>query len=396
MRGRIVIVGGGIVGTATALSLSRSGRAPITLVEAEDELATHQSGRNSGVVHSGLYYPPGSLKAELCRRGREAVFELCEEDGVECRRTGKLVVATNPGEVPELDRLEANGRANGLAVRRLAGDAVAELEPHCRAVAALWVPETGVVDFRQVVAAIAARLETAGVEIRRATRVLAIRSRPGGLVVETTAGEVEAGRLINCAGLQSDRVARAAGLRPDLRIVPFRGDYFELPEERRHLVNGLIYPVPDPRYPFLGVHVTRTIDDRVELGPNALWAFAREGYGRFDISLADLGSALGFGGFWRFLAANRRRGVKELLLRARRRFLAQARRLIPELELSDLHRGRCGIRAQAIDRAGRTIDDFHILESGPMLHVLNAPSPAATAALAIGDEIAARLERRAG
>jgi L-2-hydroxyglutarate oxidase len=388
---RSVVVGGGIVGLATAVAMAERGDPPIVL-EAEDRLAAHQTGHNSGVIHSGLYYKPASLKARTCRAGLKAMYQFCAEENVPHRRCGKLVVAVTKDELPRLDTLEERGRANGVNVRRLGPEEIKEREPETVGVAGLWVPETGVVNYSLVTNALARRLTRLGGEVRLGHRVLSIRGDGGGMVFETTGGEVRAARLVNCAGLQSDRVARLAGVAPTVRIVPFRGEYYTLRPERADLVRGLIYPVPDPALPFLGVHFTRGIDDVVEAGPNAVLALKREGYSRRDVSFRDIADLASFPGFWRMARAQWRNGLDETLRSlSKARFLASLKKLVPALTEDDIVPGGSGVRAQAVGRDGRLIDDFHIQTAPGMVHVLNAPSPAATASLAIGREIADRI-----
>jgi L-2-hydroxyglutarate oxidase len=390
-RDRTAVIGGGIVGIATALALAERGYAPVVL-EAEDGLARHQTGHNSGVIHSGLYYKPGSLKARMCRAGLEAMYRFCAEEGVPTRRCGKLVVAVRADELPRLATLEERGRANGVTLRRLGPAEIKEHEPEVVGVAGLWVDETGVVDYSLVTEAMARRLVRLGGEVRTGHRVASIARDGRSFVIGTASGEIRASRLVNCAGLQSDRVARLAGLQPGVRIVPFRGEYYVLRAERRDLVRGLIYPVPDPALPFLGVHFTRGIDDVVEAGPNAVLALRREGYSWGDISIPDIVDWAAFPGFWRMARAQWRNGLGEIRRSlSRARFLKSLQTLMPALKDDDIERGGSGVRAQAVGVDGRLIDDFFI-QSGPgMLHVLNAPSPAATASLAIGLEVASRL-----
>lgn len=387
-----VIVGGGIVGLATALALAEQGDAPIVL-EAESGVARHQTGHNSGVIHSGLYYKPGSLKAQTCRDGLAAMYRFCEEEGVPHRRCGKLVVAVNEAELPRLAALEERGRANGVSVRRLPGEALRDYEPEVAGIAGLWVEETGIVDYTRVSEAMARRLARLGGSVRTGHRVETITRDDGRIVLETTGGTLRAARMVNCAGLQSDRVARMAGVEPGVRIVPFRGEYYVLSPQAAHLVRGLIYPVPDPALPFLGVHFTRGIDDVVEAGPNAVIALRREGYRWSDISPRDIFDWASFPGFWRMARKQWRNAASEIgRSLSRPRFLHSLQALLPRLRDSDIVRGGSGVRAQAVDRTGKLVDDFHIQTAPGMVHVLNAPSPAATASLAIGREIARRLQ----
>ncbi len=387
----VAVVGGGIVGTASALALAAGYRASVLLLEAEDRLAAHQTGHNSGVIHSGLYYKPGSLKAETSTAGREALYRFCSEEGIRHERCGKLVVATEERELPALAELARRGQANGLTgLRRLAAGEIPDYEPAAAGIAALWVPETGIVDYPAVTQAMARRFERLGGEIRLGSRLRRVRRRAGGLALEA-GGEVEARAVVNCAGLACDRVARLCGVAPAVRIVPFRGDYYELRPERRSLVRGLIYPVPDPALPFLGVHLTRRVGGEVEAGPNAVLALAREGYSRTAFSLVDAASALTYGGTWRLMRRFWRSGLGEVRRAfSRRRFAAALARLVPALGADDILPAGCGIRAQAVDPAGRPVDDFLFQEGPHSLHVLNAPSPGATASLAIGETVARR------
>jgi L-2-hydroxyglutarate oxidase len=391
----VVVIGGGIVGCATALALSQFGRR-VAVVEAESRVAAHQSGHNSGVMHSGLYYRPGTLRARLCREGLAALAQFCDEEGIPYRRSGKVVVATSVAELPALARLEERGRANGLSgLTRLEGGALQEHEPAVRGVAGLWVPETGVVDYGGVTAAMARRLQSRGATVTTGARMTAVRRDNGAQVVETTGGALRGRIVVTCGGLQADRLARLCGVDPGVAIVPFRGEYYELTPERRSLVRSAIYPVPDPALPFLGVHFTRRINDQVDAGPNAVLAWSRAGYTRSDVRLADLAEAFGFPGFWRMVLRQWRTGVTELVRSYSRTLFARAlARLVPEVQPEDIVPAGSGVRAQALDREGRLLDDFHIVEGEGSLHVINAPSPAATASLAIGREVAARVERR--
>lgn len=392
----VAIVGAGILGLATARALLRERPGTsLALLEKEDGVARHQSGRNSGVLHAGIYYAPGSHKARLCRAGRAELLGFCAAEGIPVDACGKLVVATDEGEVPRLEALEARARANGVLVRRVDAAARRELEPHAGGVAALHVPETAVLDFGLVCARLAARLAEAGAQILLGHRVSALRRVQGGTLVESSAGALEARLVVGCAGLHSDRVARLDGGRPPVSIVPFRGEYHELVPARRHLCRGLIYPVPDPRLPFLGPHLTRRGDGRVECGPNAVLALAREGYRRRDVRVADMLETLGQRAFWRLGARHWRSGAGELWRSLSRRAFARAlRRLVPELAAADLVPSRSGVRAQALGADGTLVDDFLFEEHAGGLHVLHAPSPAASASLAIGAEVARALVRR--
>ena len=391
----VAVVGGGIVGVASAAALAARGLRVVVL-EAADRLAAHQSGHNSGVIHAGLYYRPGSLKARLCTEGREALYRFLQEENIPHRRCGKLVVATRASELGALDELERRGRANGLTgLKRLTGEALKEHEPEVTGVGGLWVSETGVVDYARVTAAYARRASDSGVQFFLGARVTRVTEDGPGLRLESTAGDVNARFLLNCAGLQADRVARLTGADPGVRIVPFRGEYFDLRPERATLVRGLIYPVPDPALPFLGVHLSRTVHDHVHAGPNAVLAFAREGYSRRTVSGADLFETLTYPGFWRMAGRQWKSGVAELRRSfSKRRFVRSIQELVPAIGEADVVPGGSGVRAQAIDPTGRLIDDFHLVDSPRALHVLNAPSPAATASLAIGRSIASRVAER--
>jgi L-2-hydroxyglutarate oxidase len=389
----VAIVGGGLVGTGTALALVERG-VRVVVLEAEEGLAAHQSGHNSGVIHSGLYYKPGSLKARLCVEGAADLYRFCAEEGVACERTGKLVVATREEELPALAELERRGAANGLTgLSRLGAEEIRRIEPHAAGIAALHVPQAGIADYPGVARAYGRRIVAAKGQVRTGARVTAISRTTGRMsrrtAVETARGTYDCALLVNCAGLQADRVARLSGVEPEVRIVPFRGEYFDLVPARRELVRGLLYPVPDPRFPFLGVHLTRTVDGRVEAGPNAVLALKREGYRWSDISIRDLVETAGWPGFWRMMRRTWRTAAGEVWRSAvRRAFVGDLQKLVPELVDADLVRGGSGVRAQALDRAGKLVDDFHVERDEGSLHVLNAPSPAATALLAIGRHIA--------
>lgn len=388
-----VVVGGGIVGLATAVALQRvePDRAVVVL-EKETGLAAHQTGNNSGVVHSGLYYRPGSLKARLAVEGAAALKEFCAQEGIPIEVPGKLVVATREKDLPQLDRLFSVGKSNGVPVRRLTQRQILAREPELSVLGALEVDSTGVVDYALVTAALAARVRAAGGEIRTGTTVERVETVNGVTRVRTTDGAVEVDRVAACAGLYSDRLARASGVDPGVRILPFRGEYHEIVPERAHLVKGLVYPVPDPALPFLGVHLTRGIDGTVHIGPNAVPALAREGYRWSDIVPGDLWESLTYPGSWRLARQYARTGAQEVARSVTGGALVRAaRKMLPALRPADVRRSGAGVRAQAVTRAGKLVDDFLFLRDGRTLHVLNAPSPAATACLPIGEHIAREL-----
>lgn len=392
----IAVIGGGIVGCATALALSeiRPG-ARVVVLEKETRLAAHQTGHNSGVIHAGLYYRPGSLKARNCTTGREALYAFCREHGIPHESCGKVVVAVDEREVPVLEELERRGLANGLdGLERLDARQVRDHEPHAAAVAGLFVPQTGIVDYTRVTEVMGEIVRRHGGELRLGAGVRAIRREGALLRLQTAAGEVRARLLVNCAGLHCDRVARLAGVEPGLRIVPFRGEYYQVRHERRELVRHLIYPVPDPTLPFLGVHFTRMVDGTVEAGPNAVLAWKREGYRRCDLSPADLADILSYPGFWRLAGRFWRTGLAEYRRSfSKKAFVASLQRLVPDVSADDVLPGGAGVRAQAVDRDGRLVDDFRIVTGERMVHVLNAPSPAATASLSIGQVVAEEVAR---
>ncbi|HXB70191.1 MAG TPA: L-2-hydroxyglutarate oxidase [Candidatus Acidoferrales bacterium] len=391
---KVIIVGGGIVGLATAYRLGqRFPGAEITLLEKEDGVGRHQTGHNSGVLHCGLYYKPGSVKARLAVAGIRQMVTFCQENGVAHEICGKLVVAADETEVDRLRALQERGAANGLeGLRWLDADAMREIEPHVGGVAALRVPQEGIVDYPQVCDALVARLTAGGAEVITGARVDRIRQSGAGWVCESAVGEYQSDFLINCAGLHCDRVAELAGERRDMRILPFRGEYYQIRPERQSLVRHLIYPVPDPQFPFLGVHFTRLIHGGIEAGPNAVLALAREGYRKSDFNLADLYDALTYGGLWRFLRRYAAMCWYELRRSfSRELFCESLQRLVPEIEPDDLETGGSGVRAQLISPEGELVQDFQLIARANALHVLNAPSPAATASLAIGAEIVSML-----
>lgn len=386
----VAVIGGGIVGCATAMALLKKHPLSLVVLEAERSLAAHQTGHNSGVIHSGLYYKPGSLKAANCVQGRDALYRFCADHGIAHDRCGKVVVATAHHEVARLDELERRGRANGLdEIRRLSPEEIQEHEPHCAGIDGLWVPYTGIVDYADITEAFARIVQQSGGEVRTGARVRAFAREGSVFILETDAGTVRCRNLINCAGLQSDRVAKLCGVRPGLQIVPFRGEYYEIIPAKQYLVKNLIYPVPDPEFPFLGVHFTRMIKGGVEAGPNAVLSFKREGYTKTSFSLRDVAAFGTYGGFWRMASKYWRMSLGEMHRSfSKKAFVKALQRLLPELGMDDVHPAAAGVRAQALDPAGKLVDDFRIVEAERMVHVLNAPSPAATASMAIGESVA--------
>ncbi len=389
----LIVVGGGIVGLATAYQAGRAfPRWRIGVLEKEADVALHQSGRNSGVLHSGLYYAPGSLKASLCRAGRAAMIALCADATIPCRLVGKVVVATDEAERVRLTGLHARACANGVACALVDGEALRAIEPHAAGLAALHVPDAGVVDYRAVARELVRRVRAGGGVVATGARVRSIRAVGGSASVRTAEGEWRAARVAVVAGLHADRVARACGIEPGARIVPFRGEYFELVGASASRVRALVYPVSDPTLPFLGVHLTRGVDDRVECGPNAVLALAREGYDWGRVDARDLAELVVWPGTWRLARRHWRTGVAEVarsLLRAR--FARSLQRLVPSLDPRDLVRVPAGVRAQAVRADGALVDDFLVVRAGRVVAVVNAPSPAATASLAIGEHVVERL-----
>jgi len=395
-----IIIGGGIVGLATALRLlEKHPGTRIALLEKETGVARHQTGNNSGVIHSGLYYKPGSLKATLCRTGYDDMLRFCREEGIAHDICGKIVVATNPAEFGPLEELHRRGIANGLeGLRWLDAAGVREIEPHCTGIRGLFVPQTGIVDYAAVSEKYADRIRTLGGEIHFGAKAQAIhRSGSGRVEIVTSDNTFVTRLLVSCAGLHSDRVARCTEPDLPLRITPFRGEYYVLKTSAHHLVRNLIYPVPDPAFPFLGVHFTRMIQGGVECGPNAVFAFAREAYRKTDFSFRDTMETLCWPGFRKVARKYWRTGLGEFHRSfSKAAFVRALQRLIPEITAADLEAGGAGIRAQACDREGKLLDDFHIVESASIVHVCNAPSPAATASLAIGTAIADRARKHLG
>ena len=392
MRNHVIVAGAGIVGLATAAELIRRGHT-VTVLEKESGIAQHQSGNNSGVIHSGLYYKPGSLKAKLGTAGATSMRRFAEENGVSVEMCGKLVVATELSQVPALQELHRRGQANGVPCRMISSEKAKEYEPYVSSVAAVRVESTGIVDFRGVCDALRRQIEQAGGDLRLGQKIVGITSRPDAVTVSTTTAEFRGDQFVNCAGLHSDRLARLAGLTPDVRIIPFRGEYYELTPEASYLVKGLIYPVPDPAFPFLGVHLTRMINSSIHAGPNAILALAREGYTKLKINPRDVADSLRWPGLWRLGKRYWRTGFDEAARSlSRKRFLASLRELVPDLPDDCLVATHAGVRAQALRRNGQLVDDFYYERTTRQVHVLNAPSPAATASLEIAKRIANELE----
>jgi L-2-hydroxyglutarate oxidase len=390
-RFNVAVVGGGIVGLATAQALLREHPGlRLVILEKEARLAAHQTGHNSGVIHSGIYYRPGSHKARLCVEGARLMKEFCAEHGIRVDPVGKVIVATSEAELPRLQALFERGVANGVqGLTLIDHGGLRAIEPRAAAIRAIHSPTTSIVDYGEVAQALGRDLLSQGVVVRTGARVTAIQRTSEGFDLSTASGPVQARRLVNCAGLYSDVVARLAGARPDVRIIPFRGEYYVIRPERHDLVRGLIYPVPDPEFPFLGVHFTRTVHGEVEAGPNAVLAFAREGYRFGRIHLRELASTLGYSGFWSMARRYWRTGTYEMYRSlSKTAFVRALQRLLPEIGPADITPGGAGVRAQAVTPDGSLVDDFRIARSRDAIHVLNAPSPAATASLAIGRHIA--------
>jgi (S)-2-hydroxyglutarate dehydrogenase len=392
------VIGGGIIGLATANALKRAHpRATLLVLEKESGWALHQTGHNSGVIHSGIYYKPGSLKARFCRAGNRSMVDFCQEHGVAYDICGKVIVATHEREIPQLQKLHQQGVENGLRVERIGPGELQEIEPHVRGLAAIRVLDAGIVDYKAVCQTLVGLLTVAGCELRLGHEVTALKRTSSSVELIAAAEGFNARYVINCAGLYSDRIAALGKVDAGLQIVPFRGEYFELRPERRYLVKHLIYPVPNPDFPFLGVHYTRMIGGHVEAGPNAVLALAREGYRKTDVNLADVREILAFRGFWTLSRRHWKEGLQEMWRSmSKRAFVHSLQQLIPTIEARDLVPAPAGIRAQALKLDGSLVDDFHIIDDGLCLHVCNAPSPAATASLEIGKHIATLLDQRSG
>lgn len=387
------VIGGGIVGLAAAMHLGKQyPGARVLILEKEDSPAQHQTGRNSGVIHSGIYYKPGSFKARFAKAGASSMVEFCKEHGIPHEVCGKVIVATQEKELPGLENLFQRGRQNGLPIGKLSAQEVKEIEPHVRCLAGVRVPTTGITDYRQVAQKYLELFQQQDGEAKFGNEVLQITDRGGAHLIETTAGEYEAKFLVSCAGLYSDRVTRLAGADPGAKIIPFRGEYYELTANKRHLVKTLVYPVPNPDFPFLGVHFTKMIDGSVHAGPNAVLAFQREGYKKTDFNLRDFCETMSFGGFWKLARRNFGEGMKEIHRSfSKAAFVRSLQQLIPEVQSADLVPCKAGVRAQALLNDGTLVDDFLMIRGHNALHVCNAPSPAATASLEIAKAIVAQI-----
>jgi L-2-hydroxyglutarate oxidase len=395
----LTIIGGGIVGLATAYAIRlRHPGLRLAVIEKEPTLASHQTDRNSGVIHSGIYYAPGSAKAVNCVRGYGMLLQFCEAHDVPFELCGKVIAATSEDQFAGLDRIHQRGVANGLkGLRLLDADEVREIEPHCRALRGIFVPQSGIVDYRAVALALAERLRAGGVDIICDFPVTALREYAEHVLIRAGQREFRSHRVITCAGLYSDKLARLAGLTPPHQIVPFRGEFYQLTDEAARKVRGLIYPVPDPNFPFLGVHLTKRISGGVEAGPNAVLAFRREGYRHLDIHAGELAGIIGYPGFLKLAAKHWRKGLDEMHRSfSRQAFVKSVQALMPDLGINDMYRSRAGVRAQALDRQGNLVDDYVVLEQDRILHLINAPSPAATSCLSIGENMADRFDRLLG
>ncbi len=392
----ITVIGGGIIGTSTAMQLSASGNFSVALLEAENKLAAHQTGNNSGVIHSGLYYKPGSLKALNCTNGRDLLYAFCSEHNIKHEKCGKVVIAVNKDQISALDDLEKRGKANGLeGLERLTPAGIKLHEPYAAGIDGLFVPQTGIVDYITVTEKYGELLRNSGGTILTGTKFLALSAEGKDLVLDTTAGKITCRVLVNCAGLHSDHIAKMCGVNPDVRIVPFRGEYYKLKPSKELLIKNLLYPVPDPEFPFLGVHFTRMIKGGVEAGPNAVLAFKREGYKKSDFSFNEMTELVLYKGFRIMARKYYKMGFGEFYRSFNKKaFVAALQKLVPEIQYDDFVPGGAGVRAQALDNDGKLIDDFKIIESPSMVHVLNAPSPAATASLSIGKKIAEIVQKK--
>lgn len=386
----IIVTGGGIIGTATALSLSRHSKLHILLIESEPDFAMHQTGHNSGVIHSGLYYKPGSLKAENCVKGRELIYNFCDTHKIDYERCGKIVVATDNQQIQSLNNLYERGVANGLTgIKKIGKEELKEYEPYVSGVAGLFVPQTGIVDYKKITEKYIELFKIQNGLVELNCEFLSAKETNTELIIKTTKGEFKTNILVNCGGLYSDIIAMRCGVDPGLQIIPFRGEYYKIKKDKKYLVKNLVYPVPDIKFPFLGVHFTRMISGDVEAGPNAVLAFKRKGYSKKDFSFSDFSRMIFFPGFIKMASRYYKMGAGEFYRSFNKKaFVKALQKLIPQISPDDIEPGGSGVRAQAVDRNGNLLDDFRIVETKRMVHVLNAPSPAATASLAIGEKIA--------
>ncbi|NOZ09009.1 MAG: L-2-hydroxyglutarate oxidase [FCB group bacterium] len=387
---KIIIIGGGIIGLASAYKLTlKYPDIRAVVLEKEARLAAHQTGNNSGVIHSGIYYRPGSLKARNCREGVRQLLAFCTENEIPYELCGKIIVATSNEELPRLSDLYERGKANGVPdVEFIGPDRLKEIEPHVQGLKALVSPSTGIVDYSLITKKMAELILQAGGEIKTSTKVIGLKTDTSGIVVETTTGSLHCNKVINCGGLYSDRLSRLSGLKSEVKIIPFRGEYYQLADHSRHLVKNLIYPVPDPRFPFLGVHFTRRLNGQIEAGPNAVFAFAREGYSKLRLNPAELWESLSYPAFWKVARSYWKTGLSEYYRSFYKpAFVKALQKLVPEITGKDLKAGGAGVRAQALHRDGQLLDDFVITRTDNIINVLNAPSPAATSSLSIADHI---------
>ena len=387
------IVGGGIVGLSTGMAIyERFPNSKVIVIEKESAVAEHQTGHNSGVIHSGIYYQPGSFKARFARQGSQSMTKFCQTHGIQHDICGKVIVATKEEELPLLDNLYKRGLENKLNIQKISIDELKEIEPHVNGLSAIRVPQAGIVNYRQVSEKFADIIREQGGEIQLNTKVEKIHEESDNVTIETSRGTVKARMVINCAGLHSDRVAASAGYKTDMKIVPFRGEYYKLKPEKRYLVKNLIYPVPNPKFPFLGVHFTRMISGEVDAGPNAVLSFKREGYKKTDFNARDLAEVLRYGGFWKLAGKFMKEGLDEYVRSfSKKQFTKSLQELIPEIQEDDLIPAPAGVRAQALRDDGNMVDDFHIIVGKRTIHVCNAPSPAATASIEIGKEVVSRI-----
>ncbi|WP_406944771.1 L-2-hydroxyglutarate oxidase [Halobacillus sp. SY10] len=390
------VIGCGIVGLSTAHAIKKKDPdARIAVIDKEKSISVHQTGRNSGVIHSGVYYKPGSLKARMAVQGRDSMVDFCEKNDIPHDVCGKVLVATEKEELPRMEALYERVQENGLNVTKIEQDELKEIEPYVDGIAGLKVPTTGIVDYKQVSEKLKELLEAAGVDIILGQPVEDLHEKNEEVIIDLPEENVRARYVVNCAGLFSDRIVKMAGIHSELRIIPFRGEYFKLKEEKSHLVKGLIYPIPNPDFPFLGVHLTKTMDGGVHAGPNAVLTFKREGYRKTDFDWRDTRDILSFPGFWRMAGSNMKEGMKEMVRSFHRKsFVKSLQRLVPSIEPEDVIPSDAGVRAQAMLKDGKLVDDFYIISGKRTVHICNAPSPAATASLEIGKEIAARLPER--